>query len=441
MGPEPAESAPSNRAEPGFFGPGFFLSHARAFPLRGERSDPDYWVERFFHELAHEIRSLDGDLAQGFISGHVRPGEDPEALAARSLASCRIFVPLYSDDYFADEECGREWAVFEQRRKLRRARTGDDGDSILPVLWTRQVRREWPECARRVRPRPSPADGLYERLGLFELIRLHEPAYREVARLLAEEIVRRAHTEAPPVAAPDALSSVDPAFPDSPPTTRRLFIRVVAGVRRDIPSERSAGYYGDHPEDWRPYHPESPEPIAARAARIARGLGYRPEVSVLSSTSPETRMNGPRQPLEARRLQPPAASVVLADPWHFRRHLERRDLERVDRHRREWVRLMVPWCATDHETSGHRPSLESHIRDAAPWMSLSWRRTCPPRLENLATAEEFDLALPVVIDRARSRLLDRVGPSRDADVPSGAYSGRPRLAPPSGDEPLRREPG
>lgn len=439
MGPKPTESAPSHLAEVGSFGPGFFLSYPRVDPLRGDRSDPDYWVKRFFQELAVEIRSLDANLGRGFIAGHVPPGENPESPTARSLASCRIFVPLYGDDYFEDEQCGREWAVFEQRRRLRRARTGDDGDSIVPVLWSRQGRQDWPPCAHRVRPHPLLADGLYERLGLFELIRLHERAYREVLRLLAKEIVRRAHTEAPPVAAHEALSWAEAAFPGPGRATRQLFIRVVAGVRREISHERDPGYYGERPEDWRPYQPDSPEPIVLRAARIARSLGYRPEISALTSTSPETKMNSTQRPLEARYHQPPAASVVLADPWHFRGYLDRRNLERVDQHRKEWVRLMVPWCSTDHETAEHRTSLESHVRDAVPWMYQSWRRTCSPQVADLATPEEFDLALPTVIDRARSHFLDNITPTRNS--PGGGYSGRPRLAPPPEDEPPRERPG
>jgi len=156
MGPNPAESAPSTPPELDAFGPGFFLSYPRVAPLRGDRSDPDYWVKRFFHELATEIRSLDGAL---------RHGANPETPTARNLASCRIFVPLYGDDYFDDEQCGREWAVFEQRRQLRRARTGDDGDSIVPVLWTRQGREDWPPAAHRIRPHPLLSNDLYQRLG------------------------------------------------------------------------------------------------------------------------------------------------------------------------------------------------------------------------------------------------------------------------------------
>ena len=439
MGPNPAESVPSTQAEIDAFGPGFFFSYARVPPLRGDRSDPDYWVKRFFHELAAEIRALDPGLRHGFIADHVPPGANPETLTARHLASCRIFVPLYSDDYFDDEQCGREWSVFEQRRQLRRARTGDDGDSVVPVLWTRQGREDWPPCAHRVRPHPLMSNDLYQRLGLFELIRLHERAYREVVRQLAKEIVRHAHTEAPPVASEDALSWAPPAFPVPGRSSRQLFITVVAEIRHDLPTDRNPEYYGDRPEDWRPYQPESGEPIAMRAARIARSLGYRPEITVLTSASPETKINSQQKALEPQFHQPPAPSIVVADPWHFRSLLKRRNLDLVDRRKKEWVRLMVPWCATDRETAEQRTSLESHVRDTAPSMFQGWRRTCPQGLIDLATAEEFDEALPTVINHARNHFLNNSRPLRDSAL--GGYSGRPRLAPPPEDAPPRHGPG
>jgi FxsC-like protein len=321
MGPNPAESAPSTPREVDAFGPSFFLSYARVPPLRGDRSDPDYWVKRFFHELAAEIRSQDSKLGHGFIAGHVPPDANPETLTIRNLASCRIFVPLYGDDYFDDEQCGREWA----------------------------------------------------------------------------------------------------------------------GVRQDTPHDRNPEYYGEQPEDWRPYHPESEEPIVERAARIARSLGYRPEITVLTATSPETKINSQQKPLDPQFHQPPAASILLADPWLFRSYQQRRNLERVDQHRKQWVRLMVPWSATDHETAESRASLESLVRDAAPWMIQSWRRTCPQDLVNLATVEEFDLALPIVIERARHHFLNNVRPTRDSAAKSD--SGKPGLTPPPEQSPPWHGPG
>ena len=434
MGPQPSESAPLSPEEAEASGPGFFLSYARVAPLRADRADPDYWVKRFFDELAAEIRALDGELRAGFLTGRVPPGADPEMLTAHQLATCRVFVPLYGDDYFDDEQCGRQWAVFEQRRRLRRARTGAQGESIVPVLWTRRRQGDWPPGVEPV----LPADDLYQRLGLFELIRLHERAYREVVRLLAKEIVRRARTQAPPAVAEDALSWAEPAFPVQARSARQFLITVTAGVRRTVPPDRDPEYYGERPEGWRPYQPASPEPIVLRAARIARSLGYRPEITVLTakstttSTSPDT---SPDASPDAQASPPTCAGIVLADPWTLHDKVERRRLELVDRSHRDWVRLMVPWCVTDEETARQRVSLESAVRDAAPWMIQAWRRTCPRDLIDLATAEQFDEALPIVIDRARHHFLSSARPLRDASV--GGYRGRPRLAPPPEDEPRR----
>jgi FxsC-like protein len=435
MGASSPELVPPSAAEA--LGPGFFLSCARVPPLRGERTEPDYWEKKFFHDLNAEVRAWDNGLLAGFFTGYAPPGADPDLHTASKLATCRIFVPLYGDAYFEDDQCGREWAVFAQRRELRRARTGDDGQSIVPVLWLRQPETDWPQCARSLRPEHVVASDLYVRLGLFTLIRLHEQTYREVVKQIARQIVVRARSEAPPPAAEHALASAVPAFPSSAGAQRRLFITVVAGTRQTIPPDRDPDYYGDQPEQWRPYQPAAPEPLADRAALIARGLGYRPEIRALTATSPEAKVSGrPRQ--DPQSLQPPGASILLADPWLFQSYRQRRNLETVDLRKKEWVRLMVPWCAADAETAEHRTSLESHLAGAVPWMSQCWRRTCAAELADLSSADQFDEALPAVIDRARTHFLNNSRPLRDT-LPAH-YSGRPRLMPPPDDERVRGGP-
>ena len=52
-------------------------------------------------------------------------------MRAPALATCRVFVPLYSSGYFADERCGKEWAYF-----VSRAPAGDrSGAPIVPGVW------------------------------------------------------------------------------------------------------------------------------------------------------------------------------------------------------------------------------------------------------------------------------------------------------------------
>jgi hypothetical protein len=65
-------------------------------------------------------------------------------------------------------------------------------------------------------------------------------------------------------------------------------------------------------------------------------------------------------------------------------------------------------------------------------MMQGWRRTCQQHLEDLSTPEQFDEALPAVIDRARNHYLDNSRPLRDSMF--GGYSGRPPLSPPPADD-------
>jgi FxsC-like protein len=430
MGPSLRESAVgSAEGEDITFGSGFYFSYAHTPPLRGDRADPDYWVKRFFHELETEVRHLDHRLHGGFADHRIPAGLDPRQYAAQNLAECRVFVPLYSDNYFENDKCGREWAVFERRRRLRKARTGDDGRAIVPVLWTPST-REVPECARRVPAARLLETDLYLDLGLYQLIRLYEHEYHEAVLRLAQLIVHRARAEAPPAISPDAYADVEPAFPGHAEPQRPLYIAVAAAVRRTLPKDRDPEYYGGHPEQWRPYQPQVLEPLAERAARIAGTVGYQARISVLTTSSPETKMPGPQ--LDPQRPQGP--SILLADPWVFDGFAASRTaLERVDRCRRETVRLMVPWNSADAETSRQRLFLEARVQSTVPWMFHIWQRSLPERLQDLSTAEQFDEALLVVIDRARSYFLSTSEPLRN--VPFNRYSSRPRLAPAPQEEP------
>jgi FxsC-like protein len=435
MGASPPIPVPPYEAEA--LGPGFFLSCARTPSLRGDRAESDYWEKKFFHDLNAEVGAR-ASLYQGFLAGHVPPDIDPDAHTAQQLATCRVFVPLYSNSYFEDDQCGREWTTFEQRRKLRRPRSGDDDQSIMPVLWMRQLDNDWPPCALSLRPEHVVASEPYVRLGLFELIRLHDQIYREIVKQLAGEIVKRASSGAPPTVGAQALPGARPAFPVSTHPQHKLFITVVAGTRHTIPRNRNPDYYGEQPEDWCPYQPDASDPLAHHAAVIARILGYSPEIRSLTATSPEAKVNS-RLRQDPQFLQPPAASILLADPWLFESYRERRNLETVDQRRKEWVRLMVPWCAADPETVEHRTSLESYMSDAVPWMSQGWRRTCSDELVDLASPEQFDEALPHVIERARNHYLSNSQPMGDK-LPT-QYSGRPRLMPPPDEEHVRDGPG
>jgi hypothetical protein len=50
-----------------------------------------------------------------FHGPELRPGNEWPVARAKTLATYRVFVPLYSRCYFASAHCGKEWSAFTCR--------------------------------------------------------------------------------------------------------------------------------------------------------------------------------------------------------------------------------------------------------------------------------------------------------------------------------------
>src|SRR3984957_8900473 len=90
--------------------PYFFLSYAHTPRLdASDSTDPDLWVEQLFKDLCRhivQVTDLPRGSNPGFMDKNLHPGENrPESLI-QALATCRVFVPLYSRRYFTSVDCG-----------------------------------------------------------------------------------------------------------------------------------------------------------------------------------------------------------------------------------------------------------------------------------------------------------------------------------------------
>ncbi|MDH6574928.1 TIR-like protein FxsC [Kitasatospora sp. MAP5-34] len=200
--------------------PYFFLSYAR-------EAQPYGAVEQLFGDLAEEIlqlTDLPGAVPAGFLDhnstgrGLTGRSDGPGGRAARSrvteaLATCRVFVPLYSPGYFLDERCGKEWSAFEQR-----PRGAGWSSGIVPALWAPVRRAELPEVASRLQYVDSRVE-LYESEGLFGLSKSQPPRerYELAVHRLATRIVEVAHTAGIPPGPPPDWDTLVNAFATSPP--------------------------------------------------------------------------------------------------------------------------------------------------------------------------------------------------------------------------------
>src|SRR3984885_15990586 len=115
-------------------GPLFFLSYAHG--PRDDRSgrDPDLWIAQLYDDLCDHIKSL-ADLPPtqkaGFMDRELRQGHEwPERLS-NALATCRVFVPLYSRRDFKSEHCGKEWFAFNRGRLKHNAKKTSPVETTL----------------------------------------------------------------------------------------------------------------------------------------------------------------------------------------------------------------------------------------------------------------------------------------------------------------------
>ena len=80
--------------------------------------DPDLWIAQLYDALCDHISQLT-DLPPGtkpgFMDRELRQGQEWPWRLSNALATCRVFVPLYSKRYFKSEHCGREWFAFHRR--------------------------------------------------------------------------------------------------------------------------------------------------------------------------------------------------------------------------------------------------------------------------------------------------------------------------------------
>jgi TIR domain len=108
--------------------PFFLLSYAHA--IRGndpDAEDQDIWVSKLFRDLCNHIGVIEGlpPSTVGFMDRELRSGNEWPWRLSRNLATCKVFVPLYSRRYFQSPHCGKEWTAF--RTIPPRPRDRDDG--------------------------------------------------------------------------------------------------------------------------------------------------------------------------------------------------------------------------------------------------------------------------------------------------------------------------
>jgi hypothetical protein len=165
-GAPPPEAAADGRPGHSYF----FMSYARVPSADSRARDPDSLVVDFHQQLCQHILQLtahDGAAPAGFLDRRLRIGSEWEYHLKLALATCQVFVPVYTQRYFSSEWCGKEWDAFERRQDLQRRTRAYTVNAIVPVLWLPPSRLDLPPVAEAVQythidlGRPYLEKGLY----------------------------------------------------------------------------------------------------------------------------------------------------------------------------------------------------------------------------------------------------------------------------------------
>jgi FxsC-like protein len=385
--------------------PYFFLSYAHT-PRHdaGEQTDPDYWVEELFRDLSRHMRGMLGlspDVDPGFMDRELRPGNEWPRALARALATCRVFIPLYSRRYFASVHCGKEWSAFARRIDRYRQGSSERARFIVPALWV--------PLRGPVPPEVAPYDAAefgdaYAEQGFYGIMKLtrYRDEYEAAVRRLARQIVDAGKGTPVQGALPpgpvEKYEQLANAFGESHQAgdgERRVLVTVAALDTSSKAHGGSAAQYGDTAREWTPYPEESTRPLAQEAADLATSLGYLPEVGGLAEHEHELLSPVP----------PSRAMVLIVDPWAVRVRELLHILRKIDSSDKPWISVVVAWNPKDSKMVADEGDLRAGLSAALPNKLVEGRVTSALAVRGVPTLAEFGMVVPAVLREAERSFL------------------------------------
>jgi FxsC-like protein len=401
--------------------PYFFLSYAHgAHEGSLDDGELDYWVSEFFRDLCRSVEQRAGlakGMAPGFMERDRRMGEDWPTEVIRALATCHVFVPLYSSRYFADEDCGKEWNFFAGRLPDPTAQE----TTIVPGIWDPVDPGRLPKAAR-VPPVTYHGIKAYESLGLYGIMKVsrYRGEYARVVSELARGVLAAADRS--PVkdrldvdyrTLQSAFSPAGVALGSTP--EKRVRITVVAPGRDELPDGRSnASVYGSSALEWKPYAPGSVRPIAEEAARLARSLEYWAEVGDLGQHEEDLLSGDPRS----------GPQILIIDPWALLVPHSQQLLRQLDARRLPWVQVVIPWSSSDDETRKAEGKLRVALDETLRHKLAEVASTSAMAAHGVPRPDDFDLVLRQLIGTAAKKYLGHAA----AYPPRGEAVERPRIS-------------
>jgi FxsC-like protein len=395
-------------------------------------SDLTVFFEDLRKEVAHKIGSDEG--ATAYLMR--QPGSVgtywPDS-AAKALAECKVFVPVYTSRFMSSTYCGREYYAFRQRL----LQSGLDWDRIVPIWWNPPADGV-PSAISNVVDARGLLHMEHQEHGLRLVFRNREDShvlkvYNDILAELAAMIFERAR-DLPRLRSDvsfDLLrgpSIFDKAPDGAPPQTRqngplRVNFLVLSGTRAEmgaVSDRKVMDFYHDSRELWNPFHPESDRSLAFEACRIA--TNQRDEIFPNAYAAPSD-LNLYIQQKEAEGEM----VVILVDSWATYLNTLSTLLTQYDTRRFRNATMVVPFPGTDTETSQLVDQLRGRLYENIPRTMgsgpVSYR-------EDAGTLEEFRIAITEVLHGLKHSIVMGGPPPRQ--LSTGSPQVMPVLTPPTG---------
>ncbi|GII54612.1 hypothetical protein Pth03_30010 [Planotetraspora thailandica] len=381
--------------------PYFFLSYAHTPRHKPEDKNPDMWVEKLYHELCREVlqhTSLPSGARPGFMDIEIPPGAEWDRRLAEELATCRVFVPLYSRRYFRSEQCGKEWAAFDLRRRNNVEGRQGLPEVIVPAFWIPVPDYELPDMVKSIQFTHPDLGTHYVERGFYGMMKIKRfrDHYKSAVDALAHRIIEVAEGVRLPASEPCDYAAIKSAF--NRDEQRKFQITIVAHTAESRPVYRHDRYYGGSPLDWNPYLPSSDRSIAETASEIVRELGFEPDVGTFADHRDEL----------INVASPSCPGLVLVDPWVATDQHHRQLLRELDQANKPWVGLVIPWNETDVQLADAATDLRDELRTTLPRKIAQGRLASRKAVHGIHTLGEFETSLRPVVQELGSAYLRHV---------------------------------
>jgi FxsC-like protein len=397
--------------------PYFFLSYART-PRRDpdQKSDPDRWVHKLYRDMSDVILQLTDALPDeaGFIGQGDEIGPNWSADFVEALATCRVFVPLYSRRYFESDSCGKEWFWFSRRELVGGATAGEETgaeavEAIVPALWTRLNLDTVPSVARALQFDFSALSDRYAVEGFYGIMKLqnYRADYQRAVHRICERIIDVAYRTTsrndriaeielenlqmlPSAFGPGSVSSLMPGL--------QLSVVVLAHDRSSLPPNYDSSYYGATPEDWAPYRPDFAEPLIHYTRKLIKDcLGVGSVLTTADAMRAWQSAGGPNSP-----------TIALVDPLLATSQDGRELLSVLDAIQESWVSILIPWNERNVQIAHSGMAIRESLTGALGRKLAGVPRSCEVAATGAPTLQVFSGVLPQLATIMTKRFLREV---------------------------------